>query len=504
MSCITTVTYRVKVNKNLTEVIVPQRGLRQGCPLSPYLFILCVEGLSALFQKAEEDGSLHGVQVCPAAPRINHLFFADDSLIFLKVNDSSARKLQDILALYEDASGQMVNIEKSAIMFSKGISTAAKRKFKGLLHIEDEAFSDRYLGLSVHLGRSVSTAFGYLKEKIWKKIQGWKEKFLSRAGKEILVKAVAQAIPIYAMSCFDITKTFCDDISSMVCRYWWNNQEEDRHHWLSWQCLSKPKCEGGLGFRDLHIFNLAMLARQGWRLLQDLDSLCGRVLRAKYFPNGNILEAKASPGILYTWRSILKGVSLLKEGLIWRVGDGTNIKVWQDPWIPVGDTRKPRSLRGRSPVSLVADLLDPSTGDWDADIVRSLFQPEDVKAILSISIRDGMEDNLAWHFDPKGLFSVKSAYKVGIMLRDRRSGLDASSSDSRAAPGSPFDWNHIWQLKATSKVKMFVWRLAHNSLAHRMKMLKLGVDLDTKCPICNRHNEDGGHVFLKCKKAKTC
>jgi hypothetical protein len=84
----------------------------------------------------------------------------------------------------------------------------------------DEAFSDRYLGLPVHLSRSITLAFDYLKERIWKKIQGWKEKFLSRVGKEILIKAVAQAIPTYAMSCFDITKTFCDDISSMVCRYW--------------------------------------------------------------------------------------------------------------------------------------------------------------------------------------------------------------------------------------------------------------------------------------------
>ena len=85
----------------------------------------------------------------------------------------------------------MVNMEKSAIMFSKGTTAAAKRKFKGILHIVDEAFSDRYLGLPVHLGRSITLAFDYLKERIWKKIQGWKEKFLSRVGKEILIKAVA-------------------------------------------------------------------------------------------------------------------------------------------------------------------------------------------------------------------------------------------------------------------------------------------------------------------------
>ena len=391
MRCVTSVTYRVKVNKSLTEVVVPQRGLRQGCPLSPYVFILCAEGLSALFRKAEEDGSLLGIQICPTAPRINHLFFADDSLVFMKVNAASAQKLREILSLYEDASGQMINKDKSAVMFSKGTSNLGKRNFKLSLHIQDEAYNERYLGLPIYLGRSKTKAFGYLKERIWKKIQGWKEKFLSKAGKEILVKAVAQAIPIYAMSCFDITKTFCDEISNMVCRYWWNNQDEDRHHWLGWKCLSKPKCDGGLGFRDLHLFNLAMLARQGWRLLQEPNSLCSRVLGAKYFPDGNLLSAEASRGISYTWRSILRGISVLKDGLIWRVGDGTKINVWDDPWIPGGDTRRPRSHQGHSPITRVAELLDPVTGGWDEALVNDLFQSEDAKAILSISICDGTE-----------------------------------------------------------------------------------------------------------------
>ena len=113
----------------------------------------------------------------------------------------------------------MINKEKFAVMFSKGTSQRAKRNFQRILQIRDKAFNERNLGLPIFLGRSKAKAFEYLKERIWKLIQGWKEKFLSRAGKEILVKAVAQAIPIYAMSCFDIMKSFCDEISSIVCRY---------------------------------------------------------------------------------------------------------------------------------------------------------------------------------------------------------------------------------------------------------------------------------------------
>jgi len=157
---------------------------------------------------------------------------------------------------------------------------------------------------------------------------------LSSAGKDVLIKAVAQAIPTYAMSCLDLTKSLCDDIGRMVCRFWWAQQEnENKMHWISWERLCSRKKKGGMGYRDLHLFNLAMLARQGWRLIVEPDSLCAQVLRAKYYPNGDLLEVKEKPGISYSWRSLIRGLKALNNGLIWRVGDGTNINIWTDPWI---------------------------------------------------------------------------------------------------------------------------------------------------------------------------
>jgi hypothetical protein len=96
-----------------------------------------------------------------------------------------------------------------------------------------------------------------------------------------------------------------------------------------------------------------LLARQGWRLLQAPDSLCARVLSAKYFPDGNVLAAKVVPRMSYVWRSILKGVQLLKEGLIWRVGDGTHINIWRDPWLPRGSIRTPSSRQGNNLITKV-------------------------------------------------------------------------------------------------------------------------------------------------------
>ena len=119
MKCVTTVRYQIKVNGALTKQFTPTRGLRQGDPLSPYLFVICAEGLSALLQDAEANGRISGVRICPAAPAVTHLFFADDSVLLIKANVEEAVALRQIFELYENCSGQCINAEKSDIMFSK-------------------------------------------------------------------------------------------------------------------------------------------------------------------------------------------------------------------------------------------------------------------------------------------------------------------------------------------------------------------------------------------------
>jgi hypothetical protein len=208
------------------------------------------------------------------------------------------------------------------------------------------------------VGNNKAQIFSYLKDRVWQRIQGWKEKLLSNAGKEIMIKTVAQTIPTYAMGCFDITKEVCDQISRQICRFWWNqNDRENKMHWLSWEKLKKSKKQGGLGFRDVHAFNMAMLAKQSWRLIQNPRSLCTEILKAKYYRDGDLLRAEPKEGMSYTWRSILKGLELLKKGVVWRVGNGESIKIWEDP-LPCGVTRRPITLRGGNILTRVADLVD--------------------------------------------------------------------------------------------------------------------------------------------------
>lgn len=171
---------------------------------------------------------------------------------------------------------------------------------------------------------------------------------------EVLIKAVAQAIPTFVMGCFDLTKDICDQISTVIARHWWSNQDKDNKiQQISWEKITRPKNDGGLGFRDIRTFNMAMLSKQGWRLIHNPNSQCSQVLRAKYYPDGDLLHASPATNMSYTWRSILKSFEVLKVGIVWRIGDGSKINIWSDPWLPRETSRRPITPRGQTILSKV-------------------------------------------------------------------------------------------------------------------------------------------------------
>ena len=194
---------------------------------------------------------------------------------------------------------------------------------------------EAYLGLPALVGRNKRASFDQLKQKVWKRIQGWEGKLLSQAGREVLIKSVIQAIPTYAMSCFKLPTTLCHEIKILVWKFWWGQRGDRRKvDWVRWEDLCKHKDQGGMEFKDLARFNEAMLAKLSWWLLHDDNSLFFRVFKAKIFPNGTILDAKEFASASYTWRSILHGRDVILKGALWRVGDGKQIKIWGDNWLP--------------------------------------------------------------------------------------------------------------------------------------------------------------------------
>lgn len=221
MSCITSVSFSFKLNGQIFGNLIPSRGIRQGDPISPYLFLIGAGAFSTLIHRATTLNQIHGVKICRGAPIISHLFFTDDSTIFAKASMQECSNLANIISTYERASGQKVNYEKTQISFSKNVPLSLRTEVTDYLGVMEVDRHEKYLGLPTIIGRSKRTIFQCIKERIWKKLQGWKEKYLSRAGKEILIKSVIQAIPTYIMSIFRLPESLLSEINSMIARFWW-------------------------------------------------------------------------------------------------------------------------------------------------------------------------------------------------------------------------------------------------------------------------------------------
>jgi len=216
MACVKSVKYRVRFYSIETDTISPTRGLRQGDPLSPYLFLLVAEGLSCMLKGAEERGELEGVKVCREAPVISYLLFTDDSLMLMHANKKNANCLSDILNRYCANSGQKASEAKSSMYFSSNTEVDVKTEVYEVMNIMIESLSDKYLGLPVMVGADRSDCFHHVIDRVNSRINGWKGKLLSLGGKEILIKSIAQAAPVYEMMVFKIPKNICKGITNAI------------------------------------------------------------------------------------------------------------------------------------------------------------------------------------------------------------------------------------------------------------------------------------------------
>lgn len=317
MHSIGSVKYRIKINGSRSDFVIPQRGLRQGDPISPYLFIICAEWLARKIYEYQGVGRFNGIQISRGAPLVSHLFFADDSIFFSKATEANANILGSILLEYQGLSGQAVNLSKSEVVFSRNVDMVARSGIMKVLGIKQAESHSKYLGLPLCFGRRKADLFRYLIERTWQKVHGWKEKMLSFAGKEVLIKSVLLAVPVYPMMCFKLPESVCRKISGIILRYWWSHKSENRAiSWVKKSYLSRDKAEGGLKFRDLENFNDALLAKQYWKLFSDPTALVSRLFKAKYYKGSDIHSSQLGPMPSFAWRSIWNASRILKSWMV--------------------------------------------------------------------------------------------------------------------------------------------------------------------------------------------
>ena len=239
------------------------------------------------------------------------------------------------------------------------------------------------------------------------------------------------------------------------------------------------------------------LARQAWRLLTNQESLCARVLKVRYYPNGNLDDTVFSGGASATWKGVEHGLQLLKTGLVWRVGNGNSIRIWRDRWIPRNGSGRPVTPQGRCRLRRVSELLD-NHGAWRMDVVRDTFFPVDAEEIVKIRTSPRMGDDLlAWGPERNGHFSVRSAYRLALEDHLRSSSVAAS----RAPDGRRAVWAFIWRCPAPPKVRTFTWRLITDCLPTWVNKKRRGLEVSDQCPLCAMEPEDTFHAFCRCPRA---
>ncbi|KAL5861935.1 hypothetical protein ACOSQ4_003231 [Xanthoceras sorbifolium] len=171
MDCVSSIAFSCLINGAPTGCVIPSWGLCQGDPLSPYLFLVCAEGLSALLRYAERNGSISRIRCGRIGPQISHLFFADDSFLFSRARLSDCETIKALLFIYSQASGQLVNFSKSAISFSPQVSQNEQHLLAGVLGVSVVNCHTKYLGLPSFSGRGRSCLFSSLKERIWQRLK---------------------------------------------------------------------------------------------------------------------------------------------------------------------------------------------------------------------------------------------------------------------------------------------------------------------------------------------
>jgi len=329
----------ILMNGSPTEEINIQRGLKQGDPLAPFLFLLVAEEFSGLMEKAVNCNLFKGFEVVRGGTVISHLQYADDTLCIGEATVDNLWTSKAILRGFEMVSELKVNFHKSCVM-GVNVSLEFLEMASNFLNCNVGSLPFTYLGFSVGANAHCMATWEPMLEKIRNKLNLWDNRCISLGGCIVLLNSVLNSIPIFSLSFFKMPAK----VVGLQRRFLWGAVRSDQNKicWVKWSKICQPKAKGGLGVRDIKLVNISLLAKWRWRLLSEEDLLWKFVLRDKYGTRvGRMVEWEQEgwPTILSRW---WKDVMSVEEegGIRWfdrevmrKVGNGMATLFWKDDWL---------------------------------------------------------------------------------------------------------------------------------------------------------------------------
>ncbi|GJV00311.1 RNA-directed DNA polymerase, eukaryota [Tanacetum coccineum] len=496
--CFETATGSVLVNGSPTSEFQFHRGLKQGDPISPFLFILIMETLHLSFKRVIEANLFKGISI-NASFSISHLFYADDVVFIGEWNSSNIKTVAKVLNCFYLASGLKINFHKSKLM-GVGVNSNEVESVANLVGCSTFSSPFKYLGVIVGDNMSRLKPWEDVISKVSNRLSNWKLKTLSIGGRLTLIKSVISSIPLYHMSIFKAPMGVLNKLES-IRRNFFNGIDgmDKKNSWIGWDKILASKKNGGLGVSSLYATNRALLFKWIWRFFSQDSSWWSRFIQAMHGNHGAlsscVTSLRRSP-----WLDIIremhalnsKGIDLM-QFLKKKLGNGENTSFWDDKWHDDGPFKSlyPRlhALETCKSISVASKLSQPS-------LIHSFRRPprggvEEEQFSLLGSRTTGISlpnmcDRWFWSLESSGDFSVKST-RICI--------------DDNILPKNdvPTRWVKIIPIK----VNIHAWKVFLDKIPTRLNLSLRGMDIPSiLCPLCNSAAESTSHIFFSCPLAR--
>jgi hypothetical protein len=464
-----TTTSRILLNGAPGRPIKHARGLHQGDPLSPILFILAIDPLQRMLDMATQQGLLTPIGADPIKFRTS--LYANDAMLFLRPIASDVSNLQRLLHQFGVATRLCTNIQKSEIfpIRCEGIDIPA---VLGQFQVQLGSLPCKYLGLPLRIGRVKREDEQVLIDKVAGKLPKWKGKLLNKTGRLTLVNSVLSAAVNYHMTAFPLSKWAMRKIDKIRRNFLWQGSEEARweHCMVNWRRVQCPKKMGGLGILDLSRFNTALRLQWQWYKWKD----CNKPWATMHIATTDMEEA-----LFCACTSIT-------------VGNGESISFWHNRW-----------LAGQSPKKIAPNLfrlaaqknLTVAQGCRNHTWMRGLQRIENSEEINkfvqlwhmigNIQLSDQI-DTIAWRFTANGEYTAKSAYAAQF-----------------AGSFTDYEWNRVWHAKVENKCRFFCWLVLQNKIWTANRITKREGTPNTICQLCYTHPKSVLHMLVQCPYSKS-
>jgi hypothetical protein len=356
----------------------------------------------------------------------------------------------------------------------------------------------KYLGLPLGAAYKAASIWNEVIEKMERRLAGWKKLYLSKGGRVTLIKSTLSNLPTYYLSLFPVPVSVANRIEKIQRDFLWGGMgDEPKMHLVNWDQVCRPLRAGGLGIRNVLKFNKALLGKWLWRYATESEALWYKIIKEKYEEQegGWCSKEISGPYGVGLWKHIRRGWDKFAQYMRFEVGMGSKIRFWHDTWCgsqPLKQTFPSLFRIARYKEAWVKDnfvwrngvvewnvLFVRDIQDWEMEVISPFFE-----VLYSCKISQGNVDRIRWSSSKKGLFEVKSFYKI------------LSNSNAEVFP-----WKSIWRCKVPKRVAFFGWNAALGKILTHDNLRKRNIVVVEWCCLCKKNGESVDHLLLHCEVA---